>query len=186
MNNEGMITYVAFLRGINVGGHNRMKMAALRQTFADLGLENAETYIQSGNVVFRSTETNADLLQERIEAGIEKTFGYEIAVMVRTRGQLENVVANNPFTPADGDENIKLYVTFLNDVPSEEQRQILYSAQSDAETFAVEGDIIYSRLDRNRQGKRGRRIDVRKKLGISATRRNWRVVNKVLELANSA
>ncbi len=186
MNNEEVKTYVAFLRGINVGGHNRMKMAALRQMFADLGLENAETYIQSGNVVFQSSETNSGVLQEKIETEIEKTFGYEITVMVRTCGQLQDVVANNPFAPADESENIKLYVTFLSEAPGEKQRKILYSAQSDAETFAVEGDVIYSRVDRDKQGKRGRRIDVRKKLGISATRRNWRVVNRVLEMANSA
>lgn len=182
MNTEETITYVAFLRGINVGAHNRMKMAALRQMCAGLGFENVGTYIQSGNVVFESPETDTDVLRENIEAAIESTFGYDITVMIRTRDEFEDTVGNNPFAAAEEDENVKLYVTFLHEAPSDEQVQTLLSAQNDAETFAVEEDVVYSKIQADRQ-QRGRFTDVGKQLGMPATRRNWRVVNKVLDMA---
>lgn len=184
MNDEKATTYVAFLRGINVGAHNRMKMAALRRMFAELGFENVTTYIQSGNVIFESTATDTDVLRETIEKEIERTFGYDVTVMIRTRDELQDIVGSNPFAPADGDENSKRYVTFLREAPSEEQTETLLSAQNDAETFAVSGSVVYTQI-RTDKHKRGRFIDVGKQLGIPATRRNWQVVTKVFELATS-
>lgn len=182
MNTEETITYVAFLRGINVGAHNRMKMAVLRQMCAGLGFENVETYIQSGNVVFERPETDTDVLRENIETAIESTFGYDITVMIRIRDELEDIVGNNPFAAAEEDENVKLYVTFLHEAPGEEQVKTLLSAQNDAETFLVEGSVVYSKIQADKQ-QRGRFTDVGKQLGMPATRRNWRVVNKVLDMA---
>lgn len=181
MNNQKMSRYVAFLRGINVGAHNRMKMAALRQMCAGLGFENVQTYIQSGNVLFESTEADIDVLQEKIETEIEKTFGYDVTAIVCPGDDLQALASNNPFAPEDGDETVKLYVTFLRDTPDEEQIQTLISAQTDAETFAVEGSIVYTRVQTDKHTP-GRYIDVEKQLGMPATRRTWRVVKKVLDM----
>ena len=176
-----MGTAIAFLRGINVGGHNRMKMAELRDVFSSLGYADVRTYIQSGNVVFESPETDEEPLRSAIERAIDDAFGYDVTVMVRTREALESVVADAPFDGPAGD-GVKRYVTFLNEVPGEAGAATLEAAQSDAEAFNLCDREVYSELDKDALGD-GRFTDAGKTLGIAATRRNWEVVQAVLELA---
>lgn len=176
-----MTTYLAFLRGINVGGHNRMTMDDLRATCARVGLANVRTYIQSGNVVFEADGTNAEALAEELTDAIAADFDYDVTVVVRTRSELDAVVAGQPFAdpPADG---TKLYVTFLQDRPEEAGIQALEDAASDAEAFEVSGREVYSQLDKDALGD-GRFTDVAKKIGVEGTRRNWDVVTAVHDLA---
>lgn len=176
-------TYIAFLRGINVGAHNRMKMEELRELCRSLGLENVQTYIQSGNVAFGAAEANGDALGDELEAAIEDSFGYDISVMVRTRAELDEVVARQPFEEPS-DENTKRYVTFLGEEPGDERIQALLAAQNEAEEFAVNGPTVYSRVDGD-ELENGRFTDAGKILDVPATRRTWNVVEKVLELGSS-
>lgn len=175
-----MTTCIAFLRGINVGAHNRMKMAELRAVFESLGYEAVESYIQSGNVVFETAETDEAALREDIHDGIEDAFGYDISVMIRTRAELEAVVAGQPFDDP-GEDGIRHYVTFLHEEPSDEQVEALLAAQNEAESFVVSGRAVYSEIDRAAIGD-GRVTDAGKTLGMVATRRNWDVVTATLEL----
>src|SRR5687767_8997468 len=92
-----MSKYVAFLRGINVGGKNKIKMESLREMFAALGFEHVKTYINSGNVIFEAAETNDKKLSDKIEKEIEKEFSLKIKVMVRTIDKIRDIIANNPF-----------------------------------------------------------------------------------------
>lgn len=177
-----MTTYVAFLRGINVGAHNRMKMDELREICEALGLRDVRTYIQSGNVVFEAPGADAGILREELEGVIDREFGYDVTVMVRTREELEAVVEGQPFEEPT-DDDTKLYVTFLREEPGDEQVEDLLAAGSDAERFVVSGREVYSELDKAQLGD-GRFTDAGKRLGVPATRRNWDVVRNVLELAS--
>lgn len=177
-----MTTYIAFLRGINVGTHNRLKMAELRELCESLGLENAKTYIASGNVVFETPATDARILGENIADAIHESFGYEITVMIRTRTELAAVIEQQPFEETT-DENTQWYVTFLYEEPEDEQLRPLLAAENEVEKFAVRGCEVYSEVRKDRL-ENGRFINVGEKLGISATRRTWNVVTKVYELTD--
>ena len=178
-----MTTYVAFLRGINVGAHNRMKMAELRECCESLGFADVQTYIQSGNVVFETPETDAATLESELADAIQDSLGYDISVMVRTRAELDEVVANRPFDEPR-DEHTKLYVTFLDEAPGDEQVEALLAAQDEAEAFEVRGREVYSRLRKDLM-EDGRFTDIGKTLGTSATRRTWNVVERVWRMGSA-
>ena len=175
-----MTTYIAFLRGVNVGAHNRMKMDELRALFESLGYDDVETYIQSGNVVFEAAGTDEAELREAVHDAIGDEFGYDVSVMIRTREELADVVAGQPFD-VPGADGIRHYVTFLHEAPSDEQVEALLDAQTNAESFAVDGRAVYSELDKDALGD-GRFTDAGDTLGLEATRRNWDVVTAVAEL----
>ncbi|WP_435362138.1 DUF1697 domain-containing protein [Haloarchaeobius sp. DFWS5] len=176
-------TYVAFLRGVNVGAHNRMTMDDLCETFESLGLDDVQTYIQSGNVVFEAAETSTEALETDLEAAIADDFGYDVSVLVRTADELDDIVAGFPFDEPRTDTT-KQYVTFLDTEPETEAVDTLLAGQTDAEQFVVDGQTVYSQLDKDALGD-GRFTDVGKKLGVDATRRNWNVTTSVHELSTS-
>ena len=176
-----MTTYIAFLRGINVGAHNRMKMDALRDLCRSLGFEHVRTYIQSGNVVFETDDSAANELEDELVDAVEASFGYDISVMVRTRDELHEIIDRCPFAQPE-DETTKLYVSFLNDCPDDERIRTLSAAGNDAEEFETRNREVYSRI-RTDERKSGQFTDVGDVLGMPATRRTWNVVTRVHELA---
>ena len=173
--------YVAFLRGINVGGKNKIKMETLRGVFAALGFENVKTYINSGNVIFETAETADKTPAAEIETAIEKEFALKIKVIVRTIDEIKTVIANNPF---DGQfENDKdLHVFFLDARLPTDKRELLLSNNNENERFAVINREIFCHLRVSVLGSLMGKDYIGKKLKVSATARNWRTVNKILEL----
>src|ERR1700730_1781566 len=121
------------LRGVNVGGHNKIKMEALRALYESLGLLDPQTYIQSGNVVFRTEERNLVLLAKRIENGIERSFGFRPGVIVRTASEVRDVIARNPFAARPGIDPSRLLVTFLSSDPGAEAREKVLKIKVDPE-----------------------------------------------------
>ncbi len=109
------ITYVAFLRGINVGGNTTIPMEALRQVVTRLGLRGVKTVLASGNVVFETDDPDLAPLTHRIQAALRETFGFEIAVMLRSAGEIQALLAADPFKGVPVTANTRLYVTFLGD-----------------------------------------------------------------------
>src|SRR5512140_2579751 len=103
--------YIAFLRAINVGGNALIKMTDLKRMFESAGLENVQTYIQSGNVIFASKEEDAEALEKRIESQLEGAAGYKIICFVRTMRELQAIVSKNPFKATASET---AYVAFLN------------------------------------------------------------------------
>lgn len=176
--------YIAFLRGINVGGKNKIKMETLREVFAALGFENVKTYINSGNVIFETAQTNDKKLAEKIETAIEKEFSFKIKVIVRTIAEIKEIIENNPF---DGQfENERdLHVFFLDGELPAEKRELLLSNNSETEMFAVRNREVFCLLHISFLDSLIGRDYIGKKLKVSATARNWRTVNKVLELFSS-
>jgi len=172
--------YVAFLRGINVGGKNKIKMETLREIFGSLGFETVKTYINSGNVIFETVETAGKELAVKIESAIEKEFALKIKVIVRKMSEIENIVANNPF--AGQFENEKdLHVFFLDEDLPEDKRELLLSNNNENEQFTVRNSEIFCHLRVSVLDSLMGKDYIGKKLKVSATARNWRTVNKILE-----
>ena len=172
--------YVAFLRGINVGGKNKIKMETLREVFGSLGFENVKTYINSGNVIFETVETASQELAAKIESAIEKEFALKIKVIVRKMSEIENIVANNPF--AGQFENEKdLHVFFLDEELPEDKRELLLSNNNENERFVVRNKEIFCHLRVSVLDSLMGKDYIGKKLKVFATARNWRTVNKILE-----
>ena len=175
-----MKKYAAFLRGINVGGKNKIKMETLREVFSALDFKNVKTYINSGNVIFETAKIDDVKLAAKIEAAIEKEFALNIKTMVRSIDEIESIVEKNPF--AGQFENDKdLHVFFLDEELSDEKREQLLSNNNETEKFAVRGREIYYLLQRDFSDSLMGKDYIGKKLKVSATARNWRTVNKVLE-----
>lgn len=173
--------YAAFLRGINVGGNNKLKMEILRETFAALGFENVKTYINSGNVIFETVETTDNALAQQIEQAIESEFSLKIRVMVRSVAEIEDIINNNPF--AGQFENGKdLHVFFLDEELSTEKRELLLANNNENEMFAVRNREIFCLLRVSVLDSLMSKDYIGKKLKVAATARNWRTVNKIAEL----
>lgn len=174
-------TYIALLRGINVGGHKRVPMAELRTAFEALGHRQVATYVQSGNVVFSS-----DLDRRTLAAGIERAlldhFGFDIPVIVRSERELAAVARRHPFA-ANQDDPTKLAVLFLAAAPAAEDVDEFDAARFAPDEFVVDGSELYVHYP-NGTGRSKLTIDaVERALKSSATGRNWRTVGKLLELA---
>jgi uncharacterized protein (DUF1697 family) len=174
---------VALLRGINVGGHRKVPMATLRTAFEDAGYEDVTTYIQSGNVVFSHRERPAAELRADIEAVIADAMGFEVPVMVRTRAELADVVAGNPYS---GIEATTLHVLFLADDVTAGALADLDALDVDRfapETLVRSGCEIYLHLP---DGMGRAKLPVALgRLDMATTARNWRTIEKLLELASA-
>jgi len=179
-----MKTYIALLRGINVGGHNKIKMLELKQLFVDLGYFDIVTYIQSGNVIFNSKKLNIVEIEKSIIDAIEKQFGYSIKVLVLTKTELNTVFSSNPFILKYPKDISKLSVTLLNNEPElGEVVQIQNLVNSSDDTFEIINKSVYLYLpDGSRNTKLSNNL-FEKKLKSSATSRNWRTITKLVELS---
>ncbi len=176
-----MRKYAAFLRGINVGGKNKIKMETLREVVGALGYTNVKTYINSGNVIFETAEADNVKLAVEIGQAIQNEFSILIKVMVRTIDDIKDIIENNPF--AGQFENDKdLHVFFLDEELPAEKRELLLANNSENERFAVRNREIFCLLRVSVLDSLMGKDYIGKRLKVSATARNWRTVNKVLEL----
>ena len=172
--------YVAFLRGINVGGKNKIKMETLREMCGSLGFENVKTYINSGNIIFETGETDDISLSKKIESAIETTFSLSIRVITRSIPHIESLVENNPF--AGQFENDKdIHVFFLDEEMPAEKRDLLLSNNNENETYVVQNREIFCHLKISVLDSLMGKDYIAKKLKLPSTARNWRTVNKILE-----
>jgi uncharacterized protein (DUF1697 family) len=173
-----MQTLVALLRGVNVGGKNKVPMAELKKELADLGLEDVLTYIQSGNVVFRTK--NATTAGAQIEKRIAEKYGLSVTVVLRTLPELRRIEKANPFSKAD---TSKLHVMFLADKPKAGAAGQLDLDRSPPDEFAVKGREVYLHLP-NGAGRTKLTLDYfERRLGVAGTHRNWNTLLKLIELA---
>lgn len=178
-----MEKYIALLRGINVGGHRKIRMNDLKEMFRGMGFKNVATYIQSGNVVFDSLVRDHEDLREDIKKEIEKSFGHDVPVIIRTPAEMERVLAHFPFEEKG---KWKGYISFLSEKPTQEQKRDLESQSSDVEKFILGNQEIYIFIDKGADEKPlFSNSYVEKELGMDVTTRNLRSVNKILQLAYS-
>ena len=177
-----MDVHVALLRGINLGGRNRLPMQDLAAMFTDAGCGSATTYIQSGNVVFEGSPALARGIPALIEKAIENRWGYRVPVVTRTGGELHKIVRGNPFLRA-GAEAGTLHVAFLSDSPAAARVKTLDPDRSPPDAFAVRGREIYLHCPNGYGRTKLTNGYFDSKLATTSTVRNWRTVVKLLELA---
>jgi uncharacterized protein (DUF1697 family) len=183
---SGKSTYIALLRGINVGGHRIIRMDQLRKAFEALGFADVATYVQSGNVVFLAPAKTAQNLSEKIEQMLLRRFGMSVRVMVRAAEEIGEVVKNNPFLKQKGVDPAKLHVTFLSRPPQKEAVKGLDAIAAGADEFRCRGAEIYLFCP-NDLGRTKLSIQAFEKvLSVGATTRNWNTVNRLYQMAASS
>lgn len=179
-----MNTFISLLRGINVSGQNRILMSELVQLYESLGLVRVETYLQSGNVIFDSPEQDENALTASISASIQQILGLSVNVLVRSPAYFQVILENNPFLTQHSEDPTRLHVTFLQQAPSEEQWNLLkLPANETGQWIAAERAIYLFCPDGYGKTKLSNTF-FEKKLGGSATTRNWntvQVLNKIVK-----
>lgn len=183
-----MTTYIALLRGINVGGKNIIKMVDLKRVFEAMGLCEIQTYIQSGNVLFKSNEKEESLCK-KIEHDIEAAFRFSVPVILRTSEELEWIIRNCPFSAEEvlqaesTSEGESLYVSFLMHVPSQENIERFDAYKSESDEYKIEGREVFLLFHNSiRNSKLANNLQ---KLDVTATTRNWKTINKLAILAKA-
>ena len=155
-------------------------MEVLKKLYESLGFKNIQTYIQSGNVIFEGPDTKISKLINEIERKIKKSFGFDVLVLIRTKNDLQKLIDNNPFTKKD---TTKLLVTFLSDTPIQSPIDEIVKIKDPSEEFYIYGKAIYLFCPNGYGRSKLSNNFFERKLKLSATTRNWKTVNKLLELA---
>ncbi len=176
-----MTSWIAFFRGINVGGHHIVPMTALKSLLGALGCEVVATYIQSGNVVFRHEQDDAIALSGTIAEAIESQFGFRPQVLLLTRDQLATYANHNPFSEGELEPKT-LHLWFLSAEPERANIDGINKLKSASESFKLADHVFYLHAP-DGIGRSKLAAKIEKLLGVPATARNWRTVTKVLELA---
>jgi uncharacterized protein (DUF1697 family) len=172
-----MATYVAFLRGVNLGPNNKISMPALRAMASDLGYTDVATYINSGNLIIKSPKKAATVERE-ISKAIKDTFGRPIDVTVRTPAQLKQVLAENPYPEGNPSQ---VTVAFLTNAPAKDAKNKVAAVAQDYEPFTIAGQQVYVNYSQG-IGKSKLAEKFSDIIGVSSTVRNIRTVEKVLAL----
>lgn len=172
--------YVALLRGINVGGKNKLSMKELAALFVEAGCKNVETYIQSGNVVFDAPVSAAKRVPWEVGEAIKQQFGYRLPVIVRSGAELAEVVEVNPFLGRGAAEK-ELHVYFLADNPAAAE---LDAKRSLPDEFVLRGREIYLRLPNGMGKSKLTNAYFDSKLKTVCTARNWATVLQLAAMTN--
>ena len=176
------IKYLSLIRGINMVGHNSMKMAELRELYASLKFEEVTTYIQSGNVVFVSTMTDTDKISTLIKAEIQKVFDYDVWVLTMAKEAFIKVFEQNPFVD-ENTENIKpFHVTLLSGTPDEDGLKLIQEKDFGEDVFELGNDCVYLNCPNGYGRTKLTNNFFEKKLKVRGTTRNWRTMTKLFGL----
>lgn len=176
---------ISMLRGVNLAAHKRIKMDALRELYESLGLREPQTYVQSGNVLFKTREQHLGKLAKRIEDAIEKSFGFRADVILRTTAELRQAIANNPFATRKNIDPARLLVTFLAGDPGEEAREKLRQIKADPEELWIEGRDLFIYFPNGLARPKLSIPLIERTLKTSGTGRNWNSARKLLEMAEA-
>ena len=174
-----MPRYIAFLRAINVGGHNTVKMDSLRRLFESLGFSSVETFIASGNIVFETTSRNTPMLEREIEKGLREALGYEVATFIRTDAELAAIANYKPFSQSDLDEAAALNIAFLAGGLDAKSRQTLMALRTDIDDFHIHEREIYWLCRKKQSGSKISNAVLEKALGQKSTLRGANTVRKM-------
>jgi len=174
-----MTRFIAFLRAINVGGHN-VKMDRLRELFESLGLSSVETFIASGNVIFRAPSRSAESLEKEIEDHLWESLGYKVATFIRSDSELAYVASYLPFAASELDrEGNSLYIAFLPAPPDEETKQRLSAFRTEVDDFHVHEREVYWLCRKKMSESAFSGALLEKTLGMPATMRNATTVRRL-------
>jgi uncharacterized protein (DUF1697 family) len=178
-----MKTYIALFRGINVLGRNLLPMKALKVLCEKNGCVDVQTYIQSGNVIFRSALPDVSRIAKQLTGSVSKSHGFEPRVVVLTLREIEKAAAGNPFPEAAGDPK-SLHLFFLAEVPKKPDLKSFESLKTPTERFELKGKTLYLHtpdgFGRSKLASRAEKL-----LGVDATARNWRTVTTLVDIAKT-
>jgi uncharacterized protein (DUF1697 family) len=177
-----MITFIALLRGINVSGSNLIRMEALKTSMENIGLTSVKTYIQSGNLVFNYAEMANPELEILIKWAIERDFGFQIPVIVKTALELNNAIHNNPFINKSQIAIESLHITFLSDTPEEHLIDNLMPLKDGMDEGQIIKNNIYLFCPDGYGRTKFTNTYFEKKLKVQATTRNWKTLLKLKEI----
>jgi len=181
-----MPVFISFLRGVNMTGHNKMKMADLSTLYSEMGFKNVRTFIQSGNVVFTTGgDYTVPSLSKMIESSVNKGFGYDVPVFIRTIKDLESLTALNPYLKEEYFDPSKMAVLFLKENASAEQMDRVINIDYPPDKFKVSGSEIFIYCP-NGFGKTKLNTNFfEKKMGVTGTARNWNTILAIMEMATA-
>ena len=174
-----MTAFVSLFRGINVGGHQGIRMGELKALYESLGFKDVATYIQSGNVVFTSDDADVARLQGQIEDGFEKKFGFHVEVFVRTSAELRDIIDKNPFQGQQSKESKWVVVMFLAAHPDDTAQEDLLKTYAGPEEIFIIGKEMYIYYPNGIGRSKLSHGFIEKKLKTFGTARNW---NTILQL----
>ena len=177
-----MTKHIALLRGINVGGRNKLPMKDLARLFQDVGCSSVKTYIQSGNVVFEAGDLTVEELPRLLAESIHRAFGLEVPVVLRSAAELRRIVESNPYL-AEGTEEKALHVAFLAETPGAEAVDSLDPDRSPPDRYTVQGREIYLLCPNGLARTKLTNAYFDRGLGTTSTVRNWKTTRKLLEMA---
>ncbi|UQD56928.1 DUF1697 domain-containing protein [Flavobacterium sp. K5-23] len=177
-----MITHLALLRGINVSGHSMIKMDALKKALENIGFQNVETYIQSGNVFVDTEEESASKVGFQIKQEIFKVFGHEVPVVVVDKNDLLACFSNNSFLKEKEVDTKKLYVAFISTVLRSDSINDLKISQFKPDEASIDGNKIFIKYAVGAGKTRFDQKYIEKKLNVTATVRNWNTVTQLLKM----
>lgn len=180
-----MKKYLAILRGINVGGKRKLKMAELKEQLVSLGLGQIQTYIQSGNLVFLAEEQNPNDLAQQIAQKIETDYGFEVPVIVKDEVSLKKVFENNPFLGSEEIDISHLHVTFLAKEASEDGLETVLKTQDAPNEIKIGEEALYLFCPQGYSKTKFTNGFLEKKLQVTATTRNWKTVTKLVEMLHN-
>jgi uncharacterized protein (DUF1697 family) len=178
-----MAVYIAFVRGVNVGGVV-LKMEGLKRMLEYIGFAKVSTYIQSGNAIFESKEPNKRKMEAEIAQEIKNEIDRDIVVIVKTVDELRRIVSSHPL--ADMGDAKNLYVSVLSHDPAESDVEVLMETMNDVDRHEVANRVVYSYYGQGYGNSKRSNNFLERILKVSATTRNWATMNKLLELAEAA
>jgi uncharacterized protein (DUF1697 family) len=181
-----MTKYVAFLRGINVGGKKLIRMEDLRRVFESLRFKNVRTFIQSGNVIFESSESNRAALTKKIEKNILKAFSHDVTVVLTTADELQAILKLNPFKKIKAGADVMLFVAFMAAEPESKTKLPLRSSTENLDVLAITNCAAFILCYRKPNGMFSFPNNfLEKYFGVAATTRNWNTINRIVALTES-
>jgi uncharacterized protein (DUF1697 family) len=177
-----MTRHIALLRGINVGGHKKVPMADLRRALEEAGFEDVKTYVQSGNVALTAKEKSPGKVGKAVEKAIEDAFGFDVAVVVRSRDEIAALVEEDPLGDVATNPKYRV-VVFLAEKLDRKRVADVDPAEFAPEAFTLRDyEIVMWAPDGQRDSKLVKTL-TEKRTGVVGTARNWRTVEKLLDLA---
>jgi uncharacterized protein (DUF1697 family) len=178
-----MQKYISILRGINVSGHNIIKMDALCKMMEDLNFKNVKTYIQSGNIIFNGNKTKIADLEAKISSKIFDCTGFKVPVIVLETDNLKSILMKNPFADNEKNNASNFYVTFLSEVPNQSEIAKILNEKNGKDEFILSEKVIYLCCPEGYGKTKFSNTFFEKKLKVNATTRNWKTLNELIKIA---
>ncbi|MEM1321304.1 MAG: DUF1697 domain-containing protein [Bacteroidota bacterium] len=176
--------YVCLLRGINVSGKNKIKMAELKPQLQSLGLEEVRTYIQSGNIVFKAKAGQSAEWAAKIKAMIQEVWGFDIKVMCVAEGDFRNFLQQSPYWPEKEEEIKYLAFTLMTAVPEEERMALLEAKKKGEEDFKIIGQGLYLYCPYGFGRTKLSNNEIERIFKLGATTRNWKTMQQLEAMLN--